>query len=141
MTPLTEALTAAQRRALASLERAYVNDLITDQGEAGLFDHLQNIGLGDQLEGERLRDCLDVLKAYGSPVEPAAAGPKEEPMSDKQRSFITQLLDEKHVDPSAYPDSTGLTKAQASDLINSLQAGTYDPAKWRVPYLNERRTP
>jgi len=51
-------------------------------------------------------------------------------VTDKQLAFIDRLCDEKQV---IRPDGP-LSKAQASEIIDSLQAGTYDPGKWSVPF-------
>jgi len=61
---------------------------------------------------------------FGNPALPA---------SDKQLRYMAKLLDEKHIDVSAHPDGP-FTKEQASEIIDALQAGTYDPAKYRVPF-------
>lgn len=135
MTPLSDALTAAQRRALAALEKAYVAGAFEDEGEAGLMEQLERIGLTDPIDAAYLRECLDVLRVWGAPV-PAENGTKPDPAAEKisprQRGFIEQLCREKNL---AEPDDIELlTKAQAHECINDLQAGNYDPKKWAVPF-------
>lgn len=132
MTPLSDALTAAQRRALAAVEKAYVAGHIEQEAAAEV---LEGCGITDPVDRAFLFASLDVLREWGAPV-PAenGSGPKVEPMSDKQRDFIQRLLEEKGIAPDDYPDSAGLTKAQAHEIIDSLQNGSYDPEKWRVPF-------
>jgi hypothetical protein len=50
--------------------------------------------------------------------------------SDKQMAYIASLSDSKGV---VAPDGP-LTKVQASEVIDSLQNGSYDPDKWTVPF-------
>lgn len=132
MTPLSEALTAAQRRALQALEKAYVAGKIEPDD---LYGKLHSCGISDDIEIEYLYHVLDVLKEWGASV-PAENGTKPDPaaekMSDRQRGFIEQLCREK--DLPLPEDLELLTKAKASEAINDLQAGSYDPAKFRVPF-------
>lgn len=132
MTPLSDALTAAQRRALASLEKAYVAEHLDSDGFQA---RLKFIGIADEVDSFALQRCLDVLREWGAPV-PAEqnCAPKEAPMSDGQRGFIADLLQQKNVAPDDFPDTTGLTQVKASELINDLKYGKYDPAKWKVPF-------
>ena len=138
MTPLSDALTAAQRAALAALEKAYVAGQIDHET---MSDRLIGCGITDTVDIDFLIVSLNVLREWGvaAPTmsERVARENGSEPMSDKQRDYIMRLFGEgKHrgempLDPA---DFAGLTKAQASELIGSLQRGTYDPEKWRVPF-------
>lgn len=129
MTPLSDALTAAQRRALASLEKAYVGGVVEIEDVAS---RLSECGMDDVVDRAHLFACLDVLREWGAPVPAETNGkPADEPASPKQVQLINDLIDRKQL---ARPFLDGLTKPQASDLINELQAGTYDPAKWSVPF-------
>jgi hypothetical protein len=74
VTALSDALTAAQRSALAALEKAYVAGAI--EAEA-MVAALESVGISDL---------------------------------------------------------AGLTKPKASELIDSLNGGSYDPAAWSVPF-------
>lgn len=131
MSALAEALVAAQRRALQALEKQYV---------AGKLDHdgactcLNLIGLTDTVDQDRLFFALDMIRDYGAqlPSEPTNGGePKPpEPASDAQLALIADLVKRKNVPAPDLP----LTKVDASAIISSLQAGTYDPAKWTVPF-------
>lgn len=128
MTPLSDALTAAQQRALSALGKAYVGGQVEREA---YIESLKACGVTDPVDLAYLLASLDVLREWGAPVPAETNGKPEEPMSDKQRGFIDQLVREKNV---TAPDLDGLTKAKASDLINELQAGTYDPQKWQIPF-------
>lgn len=129
MTALSDALTAAQAKAIAALERAYVAGLI-DAG--GTVEQLNAIGCTDVIEQGQLFAALDVLREYGATAPAVANGARPpEPASESQRQFILRLADERG---AVAPDFAGITKAQASEIISSLQAGTYDPERWAVPF-------
>lgn len=133
MTPLADALTTAQRRALAALEKAYVAGHIEAET---LPERLASFGVNDPTDVAFLLAALDVLREWGV-AEPTmaerVAAAKVEGASEKQADYIKQLVREKGVKEP--PDLLGLTKAQASQLINELQRGEYDPAKWlAVPF-------
>lgn len=135
MSALADALVAAQRRALLAMEKAYVAGAHT---EAQMYELLDGIGATDKVDQERLIASLTVIRDLGAslPAEPAA-GPQEaadEPMSPKQADYIATLWAEKGVKPADRPDTTGLTKARASELINQLKAGTYHPSEWSIPF-------
>ena len=131
MSALAEALVAAQRRALQAVEKQYV---------AGKLDHdgactcLNLIGLNDEVDQDRLFFALDMIRDYGAalPSEPTngAAEKQTEKATDAQLSLITRLVAEKQV---TAPDKP-LTKLEAHEVIDTLKAGTYDPAKWSVPF-------
>ena len=133
MTALSEALAAAQRSALAALAKAYVAQGDPDDELKGV---LNDIGCTDKIEQEQWIRALDVHRAAGvaAPAEtkatPEQATPETEPATDKQWGFIRQLCREKNL---AEPDAV-LTKATASQVIEQLQAGTYNPADWYTPF-------
>lgn len=132
MTPLSDALTAAQRRALAALEKAYVAEAVNPET---VVERAKAFGVSDPVDLAALLAALDVLREWGAPV-PSENGAKPDPAAEtitkNQRGFIEQLCREKNLPE---PDDIELlTKAQASEAINDLQAGQYDPAKWRVPF-------
>src|SRR5574340_665763 len=113
MTPLSDALTAAQRRALAALEKAYVGGFV---GRDDLDVQLDAMGLADSVDQERLYAALEVLKTWGAPVPAEPNGAKSDPagerISDKQRGFIEQLCREKNLPQPE--DIELMSKAQAS---------------------------
>lgn len=129
MTPLSDALTAAQRRALASLEKAYVAGQIDAEG---LSAALNACGISDPVDLAYLTSCLDVLNAWGAQAPAETNGAKDDDhASMKQLQLIVDLIKRQGIKGTA-PE--GLTKAQASQVIDELQSGTYDPAKWSVPF-------
>lgn len=130
MTPLSDALTAAQRRAIQAMEKAYLSGMGTPES---VTEQLKLCGITDTVDVAHLLQCLDTLKILGAdlPAEPSNGKPADEQASEAQKSFISDLLGRQN---KGTPDLAGLTKAQASDLINEIQAGTYDPAKWSVPF-------
>lgn len=144
MTPLSDALTAAQRRALQALEKAYVAGQLDDASAPNPIEGAKTevvagllaCGITDAVDIDYLLACLDVLREWGAPVPAETNGAKADPagekMSDKQRGFIEQLCREK--EQPLPEDLELLSKANASEAINDLQAGTYDPAKWRIPF-------
>jgi len=131
MTPLSDALTAAQRSALQALEKAYVAGQLDPETMTAA---LEACGISDPVDLSFLLASLDVLREWGvsAPnMTERVAETKREPMSDKQLQYIWRLCDEKRLER---PDTMGLTKEKASELIDSLQNGTYDPEKWSVPF-------
>jgi hypothetical protein len=78
MSALADALVAAQRRALAQLEKEFVRSKQEDDAErADAFrEALAAIGLTDRLEAESLIACLEVLRTTGGalPAEPTNGG-------------------------------------------------------------------
>lgn len=133
MTALAEALTAAQRQAIASAERAYIAGIIDHEGLITLLDEM---GCTDKIEQGYLWAALETLKQLGASAptardaKPADAW-KTEPMSEAQRRKIVGDCDARSV---PYPDFEGLTKGQASEIIESIKVGTYDPDKWAIPF-------
>jgi hypothetical protein len=127
---LAEALVAAQRRALQSVEKAYVGGKL--DGEQATA-RLAECGITDPVDLAYLLASLDVLKEWGAtlPAEPKANGESEK-ASEKQAALIVTLC-KRHNQP--VPEALDvLTKAQASEIIDALDQGTYDSAKWTVPF-------
>lgn len=122
MTPLSDALTAAQRRALAALEKAYVAGKI--DGEATTAK-LEACGISDPVELDYLLSSLDVLREWGAPLpaEPKPS-PEDEPATENRLAYIAKLASEK-LRPGETPDVAGLTKAQASELIEAIGNGKW----------------
>jgi hypothetical protein len=116
MTALSDALTAAQRSALAALEKAYVAEKI-DKEE--LSRQISLIGLTDTVDGDFLLAALDVLKDWGVAAPNMAEriireNGEPEKASDKQRALIADLCRRKQL---SAPDLAGLTKPKASELV------------------------
>lgn len=129
MSALSDALTAAQARAITALERAYLAGIVDG---SQLLESLNALGATDVIEQGELLVCLNVLREYGATVgngdRPAR---QSEPATEPQRGLIAKLADERGV---VAPDLAGVTKTQASEIITSLQNGTYDAERWVVPF-------
>ena len=124
MTPLSEALTTAQKRALAALEKAYVAGQI--DGEQ-FSDKLELAGISDPIDIAFLICSLDVLREWGvqaPTMTERVAEAKDEPMTGKQQQYLLKLAREKNV--HMRPGFEGMTKQQASEAIEQLQSGVYD---------------
>jgi hypothetical protein len=107
---LAEALVAAQRRALQSVEKAYVGGRL-DAEQA--TEKLAECGISDPVDLAYLLASLDVLKEWGAtlPAEPKANGESEK-ASEKQAALIVTLC-KRHNQPA--PEALDvLTKAQAT---------------------------
>ena len=128
MTALSDALAAAQAKALAALEKAYVRDAI---GLDEFRERCEAIGCTDTVDRVTLIQALDVLKELGA-SEPAYTERRTtEPATEAQRSYIAKLCDERGF---TAPDFAGTTKEQAGTMIDELKNGNYDPAKYDVPF-------
>ena len=130
MTALADALTAAQSRAVAALGKQYVGGTMDEDAVRIALD---SIGLQDPADTNRWLAALDILRETGAAL-PSANGATEkppEPMTPAQRSLIERLVQEKNV---AAPDLEQRTKQEAHEIIDTLKAGTYDPAKWSIPF-------
>jgi hypothetical protein len=96
--------------------------------------HMNTLGLSDTVDQDRLLFALAVIRDYGAqlPSEPTNGGEPKPPesASDAQLALIADLVKRKNVPAPDLP----LTKVDASAIISSLQAGTYDPSKWSVPF-------
>ena len=134
MSALADALVQAQTRAVAALGKQYVGGTLED---AEVRQALEEIGLTDPTDTDRWLACLNVIQATGAalPRENGAA-PKEAPATQAQRDRIKRDLVPLH-GPDAAAAISGepsLTKAQASAIISSLVAGTFELDKWAVPF-------
>jgi hypothetical protein len=134
---LAETLVAAQRRALAALQKSYVHSPLTteelDAEKERVREIMDAIGCTDTVEQGQLLAALDVIRATGAalPAEPTNGTPKgPEPASDAQLALIANLVERAKVEGPDLP----ITKANAHEIIDSLKAGTYDAAKWKVPF-------
>lgn len=131
MTALSEALEAAQTRAVAVLAKQYVGGA---KGAAEVTEALEAVGLTDSVDRLRWFSALEVIRDGGGEAPAETNGkPKAEPATEAQTRFIGKLLDEKGISPDDFPNKP-LSKEDAHEVISSLQAGTYDPAKWTVPF-------
>ena len=125
---LTEALVAAQAKALSALEKAYVRGTLDVEAFTARMDE---IGCTDTVDQALLLAALDTLKEHGQ-TEPAYTEKRQtEKPTDAQSSYIAKLADERGF---TAPDLAGVTRAQASEIIDSLRNGTYDQSKWEMPF-------
>lgn len=133
MSALAEALAAAQARAVAALGKQYIGGTIDD---VTVRTDLESVGLTDEVDTNRLLAAWDILRAAGAPApsEQAANGDGPRMVSDAQRKFIADLFKRDAGRGAPFPDLAGLTHEQASEMITSLKAGTYDATKWAVPF-------
>jgi hypothetical protein len=134
MTPLSDALTAAQRSALAALEKAYVAEQIDD---VDMIAKLQGVGISDPVDTAFLLASLDVLREWGvaapnmtERITDAAA----KQATEGQVSYIIDLLKKGGHGPLAEGDLRGMSFERASTLIDELKKGTYDESRWDVPF-------
>jgi hypothetical protein len=128
---LSDALLLAQRRALQSVEKAYVGGKL-DAEQA--TERLAECGITDPVDLAYLLASLDVLKEWGAglPAEPNGSAPKK--ATEGQVSYIVDLLKRGQHGPLAEGDLRALTFDRASQLIDALKSGSYDPAEWDVPF-------
>ena len=132
MTPLSEALTTAQKRALISLEKAY---------QAGYLDaetftaSLAAFGISDPVDVAFLLSALDVLREWGvSETSMTERVQKQTMITPGQVTYINDLLVKGKHTPLNQDDLATFTFDKASRLISSLKAGSYKPEEWDVPF-------
>ena len=131
MTPLSDALVAAQSRAVAALGKQYVGGQLDSDAVRIALD---GIGLNDPTDTERWLNALDILRETGAALPSANGATAEkqpEPATQAQRDLIKRLVVEKNV-PA--PDCEPMSKQDAHEIIDTLKAGTYDPQKWSIPF-------
>ncbi len=128
MTALADALRAAQAQAIAALSKAYVAEHTTG---LALVEMLDSIGCTDRVEQTQLLASLETLKNFGATApEPAKPDTSHEPASEAQMKYLRDLADRKGTTAPDYIP----TKANASKIIDQLNAGTYNPDEWTVPF-------
>lgn len=131
MSALSDALSATQARAVAALAKRYVGGTLgEDQTPEAV---LASIGLADPTDTAHLIAAWDFLRESGAeaPAEQKPAPkPQEKPASDAQWARIRRDCDNAR---TVAPDGP-LTMTQASEIIQSLEAGTYDSDKWTAPF-------
>jgi hypothetical protein len=136
MSALAEALVAAQRRSLATLEKAYVAGAIEAEEMA---EAMESCGITDAVDRAFLIASLDVLKEWGvaaPTMTERVARENGEPKkaTEGQAKFVMDLLVRGNHPPLAEGDIRSLTFDRASELIDALKSGGYDPAAWDVPF-------
>lgn len=111
MSALAEALVAAQRRAIAQLEKAYVAQAFEDDRMREMLDAM---GCADAVDQDYLIQALDVIRAYGGPLharKKASPGQWQRIIAEKQGQClvcerlgaraITPYIDYHHLVPRA----------------------------------------
>ena len=132
MTPLSDALTTAQRRALAALEKAYVAGELEGESFTGA---LAAFGISDPIDVAFLLAALDVLREWGVQAPTMTERVAEErKASEGQVKFIQDLLQRGNFTPHAEADLRAMRFEEASALIDALKKGTYDPELDDVPF-------
>lgn len=128
MTALSDALETAQTRAVAVLAKQYIGGIKDVEAVAAALDA---VGLTDEVDRQRWLATLDVIREGGGEAPAETNGkPKPEPATQKQKDYIVDLCQKANL---PYPEEVR-TKDEAHAIIEALQAGTYDPATWRVPF-------
>jgi hypothetical protein len=133
---LAEALVAAQRRSLATLEKAYVAGAIEAEPMIGA---MESCGITDAVDRAFLIASLDVLKEWGvtaPTMTERLARENGEPKkaTEGQVSYIVDLLKRGNHGPLDEGDLRALTFDRASQLIDALKSGSYKPDEWDVPF-------
>lgn len=136
MSALADALVAAQRRSLATLEKAYVAGAIEAEP---MIEAMESCGITDAVDRAFLIASLDVLREWGvtAPnMTERVARENGEPKkaTEGQVKYALDLLKRGNHAPLAELDVRGLTFDRASELIDSLKGGKYDAAEWDVPF-------
>jgi len=142
MTPLSEALTTAQKRALAALEKAYVagqldpgDDPTALTAEGQLVARLHACGITDPVDTAFLAASLDVLREWGVQAPTMTERVEQQKSaSQRQADYIIELLQKGGHAPLNEMDVRHLTSSAASKLIGQLKDGSYKPEEWDVPF-------
>jgi len=112
------------------LEKAYVAGEIDGEAFAAA---LAAFGISDPIDVAFLLSALDVCREWGVPaptMSERVTAAKVEPATEAQWARIRRDCKERNLDT---PDAE-LTKAQASNIIESIAAGTYDAKAFSVPF-------
>jgi hypothetical protein len=138
MTALTDALAAAQAKAIAALGKRYVADVTASDDVTDYPALLAGIGCADEVEQAQLLAAWQILRETGTaaPTEtrPGATGAPEEPRktSKAQLDLIAKLVREKGLEPPDEPQN--LLLEQASQMISAMRQGTYKADDYKVPF-------
>ena len=136
MTALADALVAAQRRALAAAEKHFVAGRIDADELTALLDAM---GLTDAVDQERLIASLSAIQLYGAAMPSTPANGAEKPpekatqaQRDRVKRDLVPLVGEDAA--GAIATDPALTTPQASEIIDSVRAGTFNLEAWAVPF-------
>ena len=131
MSALAEALVAAQRRALASLEKAFVADRIDSEA---LHLQLHAMGITDDIDISYLATSLAVIREWGSSAPAETNGASEPKATQAQVKYAQSLLQRLGAPALAEQDLRAMTPERISKLIGALKDGSYQPGDWDVPF-------
>ena len=133
MTALADALTAAQTRAVAALGKQYVGGTMDEDAVRIALD---SIGLQDPADTNRWLAALTIIRETGASLPRENGAAPEAKATDAQRKRIRDDVTKLHGAEVAenIAGEPSLTKAQASEIISSIVAGTFDVTKWAVPF-------
>ena len=127
MTALSDSLAASQARAVVALSKAYVSGRM-DRDAVQLA--LIGCGLADQVDSDQWFATLDVIREHGAAPPGEARPAPDNNATEAQWKLLRDLADKAG---KTAPEGA-LTKAQASQVIEQIKAGTYNPDDWGVPF-------
>lgn len=128
MTALSDALAAAQAKALSALEKSYVRGVIDTEA---LVEGMNAIGCTDTVDQVLLVESLNTLKEHGTSEPTYTERRQTEAPTEAQKVYIAKLAYDRGC---VSPDLAGVSRAEASQIIEELKAGTYDPDKHSLPF-------
>jgi len=133
VTPLSDALTMAQRRALAAFEKAYVAGAIDSEYVPA---RLEAFGISDPIDVAFLMAAWDVLSEWGvaEPTMGQRVNGEKRYATEGQVKFATDLLKRGKHQPLAEADLRGMSFERASQLIDALKNERYVASEWDVPF-------
>lgn len=134
MSALADALAAAQSRAVAALGKQYVGGQLHEDEVRVLLD---GIGLNDPTDRDHWIAALNIIRDTGATLPNGdAPAQRKEPATAAQRERIKRDVEKLHGDAAAttLASEPTLTKAQASEIISSIVAGSFDLERWAVPF-------
>ena len=122
MSALSESLEAHQKGAVKAIAKAVI---AAHMGDDEAKERLAAMGLTDDVDTDRFLAALGILRELGAsePVASRAAATEERPASDAQWNRIRRDCKAAGVEVPQGP----LTMRQASETIEQLAAGTYEP--------------
>lgn len=128
MSALAEALLAAQRQAIGAASKAFVAGALN---ETELLAVLDDVGATERVEQGYLLASLHALQQFGVSAPANGAQKPAAKVSAAQRARIEKTAKERNY---ALPNFDGLTMAEASTVIQTMDDGSYDAARWDLPF-------
>ena len=132
MSALTEALVAAQARAINAVSKAYLAGVLDAEAADS---QLKYAGATDDVDRTALLNALEMIRTYGAaaPAEATQNGGGRQAASDKQKDYLRRLVTEGN--DQAPTEWIGyLSKDEASKAIEQIKAGSFDINDWQVPF-------